>query len=77
MCTPSTPPIHFRADAAPLWADTINHLSGLLVTLTMLDGSTVTGELLGDGETGRYLRLRVSDGPETIMARSVLSILVL
>lgn len=54
------PPILFATGTGRIWADVVNHLSGYMVRLTFTDGRTVvSGELLGDGNSGRYVRLMV------------------
>ena len=72
MCQHYTPPILFKPSAARIWAETVNHLSGYMVCVTFTDGHTVTGELLGDGESGRYVRLMVEPSSEQVyLVRSI------
>lgn len=78
MRLPVTPPqISFAAGSGHIWAEVVNHLSGYVVALTLTDGTTATGELLGDGETGRYLRLYVNGRERTFLARSIREVRVL
>ena len=71
------PPVCFTAGSGRIWAEVVNHLSGYVVTVVLLDGTDCTGELLGDGETGRFLRLMTNSRERTFLARSVKEIKVL
>ena len=70
-------PILFTDHAARIWADVLNHLSGYMVTVTMQDGTAVTGELLGDGVAGGQLELLTWDTHRVILAASISSVTVL
>jgi hypothetical protein len=72
------PSILFRPGSGRIWAEVVNHLSGYMVRVTFTDGHTVTGDLMCDGESGRYVRFMVDAGSEQVyLARSIAKLEIL
>jgi hypothetical protein len=71
MSDPSYPPLSFTPTAGSVWAEALCALSGYMVAVTDRNGAVTVGELLGDGRSGRYVRLLVG-GQERVLLSSFL-----